>query len=69
MESGGGFFQVTADNPVEKIYAQIENALCNQYSIGYTPPRADSNGKYRKIKLSTSRPGLIVQTRDGYYPK
>jgi hypothetical protein len=30
---------------------------------------AGKSGQYRKIKLTTTRPGLIVQTRDGYYSK
>ena len=68
-ETGGGFFEVTAGNPIEAIYAQIEDELRHQYSIGYTPDRPAGNGKYRKLKLATSRKGLVVRTRDGYYPK
>jgi VWFA-related protein len=68
-ETGGAFFEVSDDNPIEKIYAQIEDELRNQYSIGYTPDRLDANGKYRKIKVTTAQKGLVVRTRDGYYPK
>jgi VWFA-related protein len=68
-ETGGGFFKVSARNPVDKIYAQIEEDLRSQYSIGYTPNRPDANGKYRKLKLTTTQPGLVVGTRDGYSPK
>jgi len=68
-ETGGAYFEVTEQRPIEKIYAEIEDALRSQYSLGYTPGRADTNGKYRKIELTVKRPGLIVQTRDGYYPK
>jgi hypothetical protein len=28
---------VTKEEPIEKIYAQIEETLRNQYSLGYTP--------------------------------
>ena len=68
-ETGGAYFEVTKDNPIEKIYAEIEDTLRNQYSIGYTPKRAGSGGEYRKIKLTATQPGLTVQTRDGYYSK
>jgi len=68
-ETGGAFFEVTKDNPIEKIYAKIEDALRNQYSIGFTPEPAGVSGQYRKIKLTTKKPELIVQTRDGYYAK
>jgi hypothetical protein len=47
----------------------IENSLRNQYSIGYTPPRAAADGKYHKIKLTTDERHLVVDTRDGYYAK
>ena len=68
-ETSGEIFKVSARNPIDKIYAQIEEELRNQYSIGYTPQRTNANGSYRKIKLTAVRPGLMVRTRDGYYPK
>jgi hypothetical protein len=42
-------------------------ALRNQYCIGYTPRRAESDGKYHKIKLTTKDRHLIVNARAGYY--
>ena len=68
-ETGGAYFEVSQNNPIEKIYAAIEDALRNQYSIGYLPQQPGKTGEYRRIKLNTKRPGLIVQTRDGYYVK
>ena len=68
-ETGGGFFTVKAATSIDSIYAQIEDELRNQYSIGYTPVRVDRDGKYRKLKLTTVKKGLTVRTRDGYYPK
>ncbi len=68
-ETGGRFFEVTEDHPIESIYAQIEEELRNQYSFGYTSDHPGSDTGYRKIKLTTKRPGLIVQTRAGYYPR
>jgi VWFA-related protein len=68
-ETGGGFFEVSPVDTIDKIYAQIEDELRNQYSIGYTPTRPDKTGKYRKIKLTIVQKGLVARTRDGYYPK
>jgi len=68
-ETGGAYFQVSKSDPIGKIYARIEDTLRNQYSLGYTPARTDANGKYRKIKLTATQKNLVVQTRDGYYPK
>lgn len=66
-ETGGAYFEVSEDNPIEKIHASIEEQLRNQYSIGYTLERKDAGGRYRQIRLTTTQPGLLVQTRAGYY--
>jgi VWFA-related protein len=68
-ETGGAFFEVSKDHSLEWIYSQIEDGLRNQYNIGYTPVRPPVRGQYRKIRLTTKQPDLVVQTRDGYYSK
>jgi VWFA-related protein len=68
-ETGGGFFEVSKKQPIEKIYDQIQEELRNQYSIGYTSDHPDVSGSYHKIQLTTKKSELIVQTRDGYYAK
>ena len=51
--------------PISTIYMQLEEELRDQYSVGYT---SDGTGTgYRKIRLPVKRPGLLVETRDGYY--
>jgi VWFA-related protein len=66
-ETGGGFFQVSKKHPIDKIYAQIQEELRNQYNLGYTPEQADAHPGYRRITLTTDRKGLVVQAREGYY--
>jgi VWFA-related protein len=67
-ETGGISYGVGKNQPIETIYAQIEDLLRNQYSIGYTPERANfDDGKYHKVKLTTKNRQLVVHTRDGYY--
>lgn len=68
-ETGGISYAVTKNQTIEAIYAEIENSLRNQYSIGYTPPRSAADGKYHKIKLTTNDRHLIVDARNGYYAK
>ena len=67
-ETGGRFFEVTKKQPIDKVFAAIEEDLRNQYSIGYSPDRPEQSGSYRRIHLTTKQTGLIVQTREGYYP-
>jgi len=66
-ETGGGFFEVTRKQSVGQIYRRIQEELRSQYSIGYTPDRADAGMGFRKIGLTTRQKGLVVRTRDGYY--
>jgi VWFA-related protein len=68
-ETGGVSYAVTKSQTIEAIYTEIENSLRNEYSIGYTPPRAAADGKYHKIKLTTNDHHQIVDARDGYYAK
>jgi len=67
-QTGGGYFEVSKKKSVDEIYAQIEEELRNQYSIGYTPDRPLSEGGFRRIHLAVKQKGLAVQARAGYYP-
>jgi VWFA-related protein len=66
-ETGGRLFEVSGKQPVAKIYAQIEEELRNQYSLGYTPDRADPGTGYHKIAVKAKQKELVVQAREGYY--
>jgi VWFA-related protein len=65
-KTGGRLFKVSKKVTVEKIYAEIEEELRNQYRLGYTPDQGAESG-YHKIQLTTYNKDLVVQTRDGYY--
>jgi VWFA-related protein len=65
-ETGGRMFEVSKKETVEKIYAQIEEELRNQYSLGYTPDKNTGPG-YHKVRVTTKQKELVVQARDGYY--
>src|SRR5687767_10806542 len=67
-ETGGRLFEVSRRMPIEKVFAAIEEDLRNQYSLGYSPEGSDTAGGYRRIRVTTKQKGLIVQTREGYYP-
>jgi VWFA-related protein len=66
-ETGGGFFEVSGKLSIDQIYARIEEELRNQYSLGFTPDKTDSFG-FHRLNVSVKRSGMIVQTREGYYP-
>jgi VWFA-related protein len=66
QKTGGRLFQVSRKEPIDKIYAEIEEGLRNQYSLGYTPDKGAEPG-YHKIHVATKQKDLTVQARQGYY--
>lgn len=66
-ETGGGYYEVGKKLSIDQIYDRIEEELRNQYNLGFTPDKADSFG-FHKIAVTVKQKGLIVQTREGYYP-
>jgi VWFA-related protein len=66
-ETGGRFFEVSKKEPIDQIYADINEELRSQYGLGYVPDKADTAPGYHKIHLSAAQKDLIVQTREGYY--
>jgi VWFA-related protein len=65
--SGGRFFEVSKKEPIDKIYDAIDEELRYQYSLGYTPVKADTAVGYHKLHLTVKQKDVIVQTRDGFY--
>lgn len=59
---------VPADNPLllRRSFQQIADELRTQYSLGYYPTNAARDGKYRKIRVRTTRKGVALRTRPGY---
>jgi VWFA-related protein len=66
-QTGARLFEVSKKQPIEQIYDRIQEELRNQYSLGYTPDRADAGAGYHKIRLTTKKNDLTVQARDGYF--
>jgi VWFA-related protein len=65
-ETGGRLFEVSKKQPLEQIYASIQEELRNQYSLGFTPGKNDTAG-YHKLLLKTRQKDATTQARDGYY--
>lgn len=59
---------VPADNfaLLPRVFQQIADELRTQYSLGYYPTNVARDGKYRKIRVRTTRKGVALRTRPGY---
>jgi VWFA-related protein len=64
-ETGGRYFELSKKLTAAQIYEQIQSEMGHQYSVSYTPDKAE-NG-YHKLHLGTRNTELKVQTRAGFY--
>jgi Ca-activated chloride channel family protein len=65
-QTGGRIFFPYKVDDLAISFQDISTELRSQYLLGYSPAEIVP-GKYRKIKVETSRKGLEVRTRKGYY--
>jgi len=66
-ETGGRFIEVSHHLPIDKVFAELQEELRSQYSIGYTSDQTGESAAYRHIHLTTKKKDLVVQAREGYY--
>jgi Ca-activated chloride channel family protein len=68
--TGGRASHVTSPRQLPGLLEGIARELRLQYLIGYTPAReADASPRWRSIRVSTSRPGVRIRARDGYFSR
>jgi len=54
---------------IEASFGKITAEARNQYTIGYYSHEPMLDGKYRKLDVRVSRPGLTIIAKDGYWPR
>lgn len=63
--TGGKIFRLRNDVNTEIASAVSDGSV--YYTLSYSPSNRKWDGKFRKINIQVSRPGLKVRTREGYY--
>jgi VWFA-related protein len=66
-ETGGHMYQVSAREPLEKIFADIADEMRTQYVLAYSPAKGGAGSEFRKIQLAGRDKSWKIQTRSGYY--
>jgi Ca-activated chloride channel homolog len=66
-DTGGLVLSAREDADLKGAFITIEKILRNQYALGYPPPNLQANGSFRSIEVSSTKPGLNIHTRKGYY--
>jgi Ca-activated chloride channel family protein len=64
--TGGISFVVSNGTEIAQAAARIDQALRNQYVIGYVPSEDRASGQWRKIRVKVAGSGLRAYARTGY---
>jgi len=54
-------------NDFSSAYQRIQEDNSTYYLLGYSPSNSKSDGRFRRIKVEVTRPGVKVQPRPGYF--
>lgn len=65
-KSGGRLLKADTLGSLPDAFAKIAAELRTQYAVGYYPTNKTRDGKYRKIKVTSTRKNVVVRARPGY---
>ena len=66
MSEQTGGFAIVNQNDLNASFQRIIEDNSSYYVLGYYPTNDKRDGRFRKLEVRVSRPGLRVQARDGY---
>ena len=66
-ETGGRVLYPNSFGQLDNIYAQVDEELRNQYTLGYISNNTIKDGSYRRIDVRTNAQGAAISARPGYY--
>ena len=65
QDTGGRTFYDT--NDFGEAFQEIQSENSSYYLLGYSPTNTRSDGRFRRIRVEVTRPGVKVEARPGYY--
>lgn len=65
-ERTGGFLIANTNN-IDHLVSRVMEEVDTHYEIAYPPKAERDDGHFRKIEVKLTRPGLRVETRNGYF--
>ena len=67
VASDTGGLAIAHTNDLGAGLAGVVEELGQYYEVVYTPPNPVQDGRFRRIQVKVSRPGVRLRTRSGYY--
>jgi Ca-activated chloride channel family protein len=66
-ETGGRVLYPNTFGQLDNIYAEVDEELRNQYTLGYISTNTAKDGSYRRIEVKVDSAEAVVSARPGYY--
>jgi len=66
-ETGGRVLYPNSFGQLDNVYAEVDEELRNQYTLGYISSNSVKDGSYRKINVIVDRLDAKVSARPGYF--
>jgi VWFA-related protein len=67
METGGRVLYPNTFGQLDDVYAQVDEELRNQYTLGYYSTNTAKDGSYRHISVGVEVADAKLSARPGYY--
>jgi hypothetical protein len=65
--SGGDISYASKSQTMERLYSQITEQARHEYTLAYVPRGNNRSSTYHAVEVHTTREGLLVKTRQGYF--
>jgi VWFA-related protein len=65
QDTGGRTFYDT--NDFGEAFQEVQSENSSYYLLGYSPTNTRSDGRFRRIRVEVTRPGVKVEARPGYF--
>jgi Ca-activated chloride channel homolog len=66
-ETGGRVLHPNNFGQLNNVYAEVDDELRNQYTVGYISTNTIKDGSYRRIEARVNTEGAVASSRPGYY--
>jgi len=66
-DSGGDIYYAVQSAAMERLYSRITEQARHEYTLAYVPHVNNRNASYHKVEVHTTREGVTIRTRQGYY--
>jgi len=66
-ETGGDTYYAGNQGDLERLYSAVTEQARNEYTLTFSPQEVAKGQDFHPIEVRVERPGLSVETREGYY--